>query len=113
MRGLDTGADDYVPKPFAIEELLACMRSLRRRAQTGEPEDVLHAKDLTLNVTAHQVNRAGIEIELSQREFELLRCLLANKNRLINRDALLNSRIGAMPTKAKRTWWMSISGTSA
>lgn len=90
VRGLDTGADDYVPKPFAIEELLARMRSLRRRAQTGEPEDVLHAKDLTLNVTAHQVNRAGIEIELSQREFELLRCLLANKNRLMNRDALLN-----------------------
>ena len=51
---------------------------------------MLYAKDLTLNVTAHRVNRAGIEIELSQREFELLRCLLTNKNRLMNREALLN-----------------------
>ncbi|RED52955.1 response regulator transcription factor [Cohnella lupini] len=90
VRGLDTGADDYVAKPFAIEELLARMRSLQRRLQPKETDDVLNAKDLTLNVTAHRVNRAGTEIELSQREFELLHCLLSNKNRLMNREALLN-----------------------
>lgn len=90
VRGLDTGADDYVPKPFAIEELLARMRSLQRRLLPKETEDVLFAKDLTLNVTAHRVIRAGVEIKLSQREFELLRCLLTNKNRLMNREALLN-----------------------
>lgn len=91
VRGLDTGADDYVPKPFAIEELLARMRSLQRRMQQSrEPEDLLEAKDLSLSAAAHRVMRGGREIELSQREFELLRCLLQNKNRLMNREALLN-----------------------
>lgn len=91
VRGLDTGADDYVPKPFAIEELLARMRSLQRRLQQSrEPVDLLEAKDLTLSAAAHRVTRAGQDIELSQREFELLRCLLQNKNRLMNREALLN-----------------------
>lgn len=91
VRGLDTGADDYVPKPFAIEELLARMRSLQRRLQQSrEPEDLLEAKDLTLSVASHRVTRTGQDIELSQREFELLRCLLQNKNRLMNREALLN-----------------------
>lgn len=91
VRGLDTGADDYVPKPFAIEELLARMRSLQRRMQQSrEPEDLLEAKDLSLSAAAHRVMRGGRDIELSQREFELLRCLLQNKNRLMNREALLN-----------------------
>ncbi|CAM2927760.1 response regulator transcription factor [Paenibacillus sediminis] len=90
VHGLDTGADDYVAKPFAIEELLARMRSLLRRLQPKDEGGVLSAKDLTLDVTAHRVNRAGQEIELSQREFELLQCLLVNKNRLLNREALLN-----------------------
>ncbi|GGH30972.1 response regulator transcription factor [Paenibacillus segetis] len=90
VRGLDMGADDYVPKPFAIEELLARIRSLQRRLQLKGTEDVLYAKDLTLNLTSYYVSRAGQEIELSHREFDLLRCLLTNKNRLMNREALLN-----------------------
>jgi len=90
VRGLDTGADDYVPKPFAIEELLARMRSMQRRLQSKKTEDMLSAKDLTLSVASHHVTRSGLDIELSQREFELLRCLLANKNRLMHREALLN-----------------------
>lgn len=90
VRGLDTGADDYVPKPFAIEELLARMRSLQRRLQVKETEEILEAKDLIMNITSHSVSRGGQEIELSQREFELLHCLLSNKNKLMNREALLN-----------------------
>lgn len=90
VRGLDTGADDYVPKPFAIEELLARMRSLQRRLQPKATEAVLCAKDLTMDMASHRVSRAGRDIDLSQREFELLHCLLANKNRLMNREALLN-----------------------
>lgn len=90
VRGLDTGADDYVPKPFAIEELLARMRSVQRRLQTKETGDMLSAKDLTLSVASHRVSRAGQDIELSQREFELLHCLLQHKNRLMHREALLN-----------------------
>ncbi|MFC7679080.1 response regulator transcription factor [Paenibacillus sp. GCM10028914] len=90
VRGLDTGADDYVPKPFAIEELLARMRSLQRRLQVKETEEILQAKDLIMNITSHSVSRGGQEIELSQREFKLLHCLLSNKNKLMNREALLN-----------------------
>ncbi|MEC0168287.1 response regulator transcription factor [Paenibacillus graminis] len=91
VRGLDSGADDYVPKPFAIEELLARMRSLQRRLHLVEAGDeVLHAQDLTLDTASHRVIRAGRELELSQREFELLHCLLVHKNRLMNREALLN-----------------------
>ncbi|WP_151733499.1 response regulator transcription factor ['Paenibacillus yunnanensis' Narsing Rao et al. 2020] len=90
VRGLDTGADDYIPKPFAIEELLARMRSLRRRLQAPDTGELLSAKDLTLNTASHQVSRGGREIELSQREYELLHCLLTHKNRLMNREALLN-----------------------
>lgn len=91
VRGLDTGADDYVPKPFAIEELLARMRSLQRRLHAAEPGDeMLCAKDLMLDTSAHRVSRAGREIECSQREFDLLHCLLVHKNRLMNREALLN-----------------------
>lgn len=90
VRGLDMGADDYLPKPFAIEELLARMRSLKRRIQPREADALLTAKDLRLDTAAHLVTRGGREIELSQREFELLRCLLLHKNRLMNREALLN-----------------------
>ncbi|MBY9080068.1 response regulator transcription factor [Paenibacillus sp. HN-1] len=90
VKGLDTGADDYLPKPFAIEELLARMRALKRRLLPGEESEVLQAKDLMLNVTSHSVSRNGQPIDLSSREFELLRCLLSNKNRLMNREALLN-----------------------
>lgn len=90
VRGLDTGADDYIPKPFAIEELLARMRSLQRRLQIKEDGDLLRAKDLTMSVDSHRVSRAGLDIDLSQREFELLRCLLTHKNKLMHREALLN-----------------------
>lgn len=90
VRGLDSGADDYMPKPFAIEELLARMRSLQRRLRTGDQDDILQAGNLTMNVTAHTVERGGQAIVLSQREFELLHCLLSRKNKLMNREALLN-----------------------
>ena len=96
VAGLDQGADDYVTKPFAIEELLARIRLvLRRRSYHGHdeapdaPDDLLRCGELTLSESRHEVRYAGKEIELTSREFDLLNTLLANKNIVLSRDRLL------------------------
>ena len=95
VAGLDQGADDYITKPFAIEELLARIRLvLRRRSQDDdaprrEPEDLLRCGELTLSESHHEVRYAGNEIELTGREFDLLKILLINKNIVLSRDSLL------------------------
>ena len=96
VAGLDQGADDYVTKPFAIEELLARIRLvLRRRSQSGRedshaaPDDLLRCGELTLSESHHEVKYAGNEIELTGREFDLLNTLLINKNIVLSRDRLL------------------------
>lgn len=94
VTGLDTGADDYVTKPFAIEELLARIRSvLKRRERTpGNPsatENALAAGPLTLDEDKHRVFHGSEEIELTKREFDLLAYLLRNKNMVLTRDQIL------------------------
>ena len=96
VAGLDQGADDYITKPFAIEELLARIRLvLRRRAYNDHadkretPDDLLRCGDLTLSESHHEVRYAGNEIELTGREFDLLNALLVNKNIVLSRDSLL------------------------
>lgn len=96
VAGLDQGADDYITKPFAIEELLARIRLvLRRRSQKAEesprrePDDLLRCGELTLSESHHEVRYAGKEIELTGREFDLLNTLLINKNIVLSRDSLL------------------------
>ena len=95
VSGLDSGADDYVTKPFAIEELLARIRlALRRRGQSAQPgaaaaEDSLSCGDLTLSESRHEVIADGEEVRLTSREFALLETLLKNKNIVLSRDALL------------------------
>ena len=96
VAGLDQGADDYITKPFAIEELLARIRLvLRRRAYNAHeaspeaPGDLIRCGELTLSESRHEVKYAGNEIELTGREFDLLNTLLINKNIVLSRDRLL------------------------
>jgi DNA-binding response OmpR family regulator len=85
--GLDAGADDYLVKPFAFAELLARLRVLLRRGR-GERETVLRADDLEMDLLQRRVARGGVEITLTQREFELLEYLLRHKNATVTRDML-------------------------
>jgi two-component system response regulator MprA len=82
VAGLDAGADDYLPKPFDLDELLARLRALLRRARPDrpgeEPDDVLRVADLRLDVAARRAWRADREIELSKTEFDLLELLMRN-----------------------------------
>ena len=93
VSGLDMGADDYITKPFAIEELLARIRAaLRKRpAQAAEPpRSLLTAGPLTMDTDRHEVSVNGEGVELTRREFDLLRYLLENKERVISRESLLD-----------------------
>ena len=85
--GLDAGADDYLVKPFAFAELLARLRALLRRGATGR-ETFLRADDLELDLLARRVVRAGVELDLTKREFELLEYLLRHKNAIVTRDMI-------------------------
>jgi DNA-binding response OmpR family regulator len=85
--GLDSGADDYLPKPFAFAELLARIRALLRRDVVNR-ELCLKADDLEMNLVSRMVTRGGVEIDLTRREFELLEFLLRNKNTTVTRDMI-------------------------
>lgn len=87
-QGLDVGADDYLVKPFAIEELLARVRALLRRP-TEQLETILSAGDLTLDTANFIVKRDGKEISLTTKEFGLLEYLLRNKGRILTKDAII------------------------
>jgi DNA-binding response OmpR family regulator len=90
IRGLDAGADDYLVKPFAFQELLARVRALvRRRPETGSNVAVLYLADLTLDPGSKRVQRAGQPIQLTAREFSLLEYLLRYKGRVISRVDIL------------------------
>ncbi len=87
VRGLDLGADDYVLKPFDLDEIAARLRALVRRAH-GRPEPVLRLGEIELNPAARSVTRAGQPVELTPREFDLLHLLLENTDRVLTRRTL-------------------------
>ncbi|KIL38119.1 PhoB family transcriptional regulator [Gordoniibacillus kamchatkensis] len=91
VSGLDSGADDYIPKPFAIEELLARIRSLNRRLDMTveqERETICH-RNITIELDARLVKLRGEVVELTKREFDLLVMLMRNLNIVLSRDVLM------------------------
>ena len=93
VSGLDSGADDYITKPFAIEELLARIRAALRKRPAREAEEgqTLTAGPLSMDVDRHAVSVRGQEVELTRREFDLLRYLLEHKEKVISRETLLDN----------------------
>ena len=87
VRGLDLGADDYVVKPVDLHELAARLRALVRRAH-GKPEERLQLGAVTLDPAARAVLRDGVDVVLSQREFDLLHVLMLNQGRVLSREQL-------------------------
>ena len=90
VRGLATGADDYIVKPFSVPELLARVRALLRRAKPERVAAVLNAGDIELDREKKRVSRSGREIPLGPTEFRLLEFLLENPGRVFSREQLLN-----------------------
>src|ERR671937_231672 len=87
VKGLDAGADDYLVKPFALDELFARLRALLRRSGASAPGQILRFSDLTLDPVAHQVKRGGREIELTRTEFLLLELFMLHPRQVLTRSA--------------------------
>jgi len=95
IRGLDTGADDYVVKPFLMSELLARVRAVMRRIRPGLAEDKLTAGDVTLDRASHRVKRAGRDVHLGPTEYRLLEHLMQYPGRVFSREQLLDAVWGS------------------
>lgn len=95
VSGLDAGADDYITKPFAIEELLARIRvALKKRGGSTVTTHKLEIKGVSLDEERHEVTVNGENVELTNREFELLHMLMRNKNIVLDRERLMNEVCG-------------------
>jgi len=93
IAGLTAGGDDYVTKPFSLEEVVARLRAVIRRsggASVDGAEAILHVGDLSLNEDSHEVIRDGVEIELTATEYELLRYLMRNERRVLSKAQILD-----------------------
>ena len=95
IRGLDTGADDYVVKPFSMSELAARIRAVLRRIRPGLADDRLHHGDIVVDRVAHRVRRADKEIHLGPTEFRLLDYLMQHPGRVFSREQLLDAVWGS------------------
>jgi len=90
VRGLDSGADDYIVKPFSPSELVARLRAVIRRAQPTTTDDTLHYADVAMDLAAHRVSRAGTPVHLGPTEFRLLHHFLLYPGRVFSREHLLD-----------------------
>lgn len=92
VQGLTLGADDYVAKPFSLEEVVLRIRAILRRSRTQPRRDaVLRYADVEMDIAAHEVRRAGVRVELSPTEFNLLEYLLANAGRVVSKAQILDN----------------------
>lgn len=92
VAGLDAGADDYIVKPFAIEELLARIRSILRRVKTNSgKDDLIEVREIVINPNSYEVFFKNEKVELTKTEYDLLKLLCENKNRVCTRDMILQS----------------------
>jgi len=98
VEALDAGADDYVTKPFSADELLARIRALSRRAPASTDEPVVSFGDVTVDLAARIVTRAGASVRLTPTEWRLLEVLLRNHGRLVTRETLLTEVWGPQYT---------------
>ncbi|MBQ4648927.1 MAG: response regulator transcription factor [Clostridia bacterium] len=87
VTGLNAGADDYIIKPFSLDELIARIHAVTRR-QSGNTTNVLTAGNLVMNINTHSVTRGGVEINLSSKEFAILEYLLKNKGNVLSREKI-------------------------
>jgi two-component system, OmpR family, phosphate regulon response regulator PhoB len=90
VRGLSTGADDYIVKPFSVPELVARVKSVLRRSKPAHAAHVLTLGDIELDRETHRVRRSGADLHLGPTEFRLLECLMQNAGRVFTREQLLD-----------------------
>ena len=92
VQGLTVGGDDYVTKPFGLEEVVARIRAILRRTHATQDENdgIVRVADLVLDEDAHEVHRAGVEVDLSPTEFKLLRYLMLNAGRVVSKAQILD-----------------------
>lgn len=95
IRGLDTGADDYIVKPFSMTELLARLRAVMRRIRPSLAEDIVRIGDIEMDRAAHRVRRAGQDVHLGPTEFKILDHLIQHPGRVFSREQLLDAIWGS------------------